>query len=286
MRLSPLCYRLSNSSILPHSPVPWLALTALAIYVLLGWQFCRTRLSGHAQPRPAIEQGALLIAFVLHGLALWPPLAQVPLHFGAAEALSMTAWLALLVYLLGQLTLRLDGLQPPLLAVSILLLGASLFLPPGHALAYPQNTLSRLHFLAAMLAQGLLANAAGLAILMRFADRRLHHADAHLLVQKLPPLIALERLLFGCIALGFFWLTLALATGALFGEAIYGKAIEFNHKVLLSVAAWLTFGGLLLGRQLKGWRGKTASNWTIAGFGLLLLGYIGTRIVFEAILQR
>lgn len=266
--------------------MPWLALTALAIYALLGWQFCRTRLSGHATARPGLEHGTLLLAFVLHGLALWPPLAQAPLHFGAAEALSMTGWLALLVYLLGQLTLRLDGLQPPLLAVVALLLGASLLLPTGHALDYPQNTLSRLHFLAAMLAQGLLANAAGLAVLMRFADKRLHHADAHLLVQKLPPLMALERLLFSCITLGFAWLTLALLTGALFGETIYGKAVELNHKVLLSVAAWLTFGALLLGRHFKGWRGRTATNWTLAGCGLLLLGYIGTRVVFEAILHR
>ncbi|UXY16593.1 cytochrome c biogenesis protein CcsA [Chitiniphilus purpureus] len=267
-------------------PVPWLALTALALYVLLGWQFCRTRLAAAAPARPGLENAGLLLALALHGLALWPPLANPPLHFGAAEALSMTAWLALLVYLVGQLSFPLDGLQPPLLALVIALLGASLLLPAGHLLTYPQNALSRLHFLAAMLAYGLLANAAGIALLMRIADQRLHRADAHLLVQKLPPLMSLERLLFACIGLGFGWLTLALATGALFSEEVFGKALQFNHKIVLSFAAWLVFGGLLIGRHLKGWRGRTATRTTLIGFCLLLLAYIGSRLVFEAILQR
>ncbi|WP_169307375.1 cytochrome C assembly family protein [Chitiniphilus eburneus] len=266
--------------------MPWLALTALAIYILLGWQFCRTRLAATAPPHPRLENGVLLAALALHGLALWPPLAVPPLHFGAGEALSMTAWLALLVFLVGQLSFRLDGLQPPLLALVILLLGASLLIPAGHALTYPQNALSRLHFLAAMLAYGLFANAAGLAMLMHLADRRLHHANAHLLVQKLPPLISLERLLFACVGLGFAWLSIALGTGALFSEEVFGKALQFNHKVVLSIAAWLVFGGLLLGRRLRGWRGRTAIRTTLLGFALLLLGYIGSRFVLEIMLHR
>lgn len=264
----------------------WLALIALFIYLTLGWHFCRTRLAGRGVIHTGAENAFLLVALAIHGLALWPALAEPPLHFGAAEALSMIAWLALITYLLGHLAFPLEGLQPPVIGLTVVLLGLSLVLPPGHVLTYTQNGVSRLHFLAAMLAYGLFTNATGVAILMRLADRRLHHASASLLVQKLPPLLALERLLFACISTGFLLLTIALVTGITFSEEIFGRALEFNHKIVLSVAAWLVYGLLLLGRRLRGWRGRVATLWTTTGFFLLILGYIGSRFVLDVILHR
>ena len=40
------------------------------------------------------------------------------------------------------------------------------------------------------------------------------------------------------------------------------------------------------GRQLYGWRGRTALRWTLSGFVLLFLAYIGSRFVIEVILGR
>ncbi|GHD69587.1 cytochrome C assembly family protein [Jeongeupia chitinilytica] len=264
----------------------WLAASAFVVYLGLGWHFCRTRLSAAAPPRPMLEHGLLLLALALHGLSLWPHLAQSPLHFGAAEALSLTAWLALLIYLLGHLAYRLEGLQPVLLVIVCALLGLSLLLPPGHALTYPQSAVSRLHFLTAMLAYGLFVNAAGVAILMRLADRRLHHADAHVLIRQLPPLLALERLLFACVGVGFAMLSIALITGTVFAEHIYGRTPGIGHKIVFSVAAWLCFAALLLGRHLLGWRGRIATRITLGGCVLLLLGYAGTRFVLETLLRH
>ena len=264
----------------------WLALIALFLYLALGWHFCRTRLAGRGTTHAGAEHALLLIALAIHGLALWPAMAVPPLHFGAAEALSVTAWLALIIYLVGNLAFRLEGLEPPVMALAVLLLGASLLLPPGHALTYPQNGVSRLHFLTAMLAYGLFANATGIALLMRLADKRLHRASSNLLVQKLPPLLALERLLFACVWAGFLLLTVALITGAAFSEEIFGHALQFNHKIVFSIAAWIVFGGLLTGRRIRGWRGLVATRWTISGFVLLLFGYIGARLVLDVILHR
>ncbi|AOY01554.1 inner membrane protein YpjD [Jeongeupia sp. USM3] len=264
----------------------WLAASALVVYLGLGWHFCRSRLSAASAPRPGLEQGLLLLALALHGLSLWPHLAQSPLRFGAAEALSLTAWLALLLYLVGHLAYRLEGLQPILLVIVSAMLGLSLLLPPGHALTYPQSAVSRLHFLTAMLAYGLFANAAGTAILMRLADRRLHHADAHVLIRQLPPLLALERLLFASVGFGFAMLTVALATGAVFAEHIYGHAPGLGHKIVFSLTAWLCFAVLLVGRYRLGWRGRIAARFTLGGCVLLLLGYAGTRFVAEAVLRH
>ena len=48
----------------------------------------------------------------------------------------------------------------------------------------------------------------------------------------------------------------------------------------------LCFAALLTGRQVYGWRGRIALRWTLAGFLLLILAYIGSRFVSEVVLGR
>ena len=55
---------------------------------------------------------------------------------------------------------------------------------------------------------------------------------------------------------------------------------------MFAVVSWLTFAALLVGRHLYGWRGRTALRWTLAGFVLLLLAYVGSRFVLEVVLGR
>jgi ABC-type uncharacterized transport system permease subunit len=46
------------------------------------------------------------------------------------------------------------------------------------------------------------------------------------------------------------------------------------------------FGVLLAGRATRGWRGRIAMRFTIGGFVLLLLAYVGSRFVLEVVLHR
>ena len=96
----------------------------------------------------------------------------------------------------------------------------------------------------------------------------------------------MEALLFRLIHVAFVLLTVTVASGALFSESLFGKAFVFNHKTVFAVLSWVIFAALLLGRHIRGWRGKTALRWTLAGFGALLLAYIGSRFVLEVILGR
>ena len=43
---------------------------------------------------------------------------------------------------------------------------------------------------------------------------------------------------------------------------------------------------LLIGRYAYGWRGRTALRFTLTGFVMLLLAYVGSRFVLEVILGR
>jgi ABC-type uncharacterized transport system permease subunit len=81
-------------------------------------------------------------------------------------------------------------------------------------------------------------------------------------------------------------LTLTLGSGMLFSEELFGRPLQFTHKGVFGIASWVIFGALLAGRQIYGWRGRTALRWTLAGFLALVLAYIGTKFVLEVILRR
>jgi ABC-type uncharacterized transport system permease subunit len=123
------------------------------------------------------------------------------------------------------------------------------------------------------------------ATLMAVVERRLHQKHAGLL-GNLPPLLTLEQLLFRVIGAAFLFLTLTLATGIVFSEELFGRPLSFDHKTVFALISWLTFGLLLAGRWLYGWRGRTALRWTLTGFLMLLFAYVGSRFVLEVLLHR
>jgi ABC-type uncharacterized transport system permease subunit len=257
----------------------WFGLIALVLYLALVTQVCLSRHAARLPAMPALEDAVLSIGLCFHAVALFAPLLVAsPLRLGAAETLSMTAWLSLLIYLLLHLKMRIEGLQTLILTFAITFLGCALLLPASHPLIYPLGGLARLHFGLAMLSYGLFANAAALALLMLRADRALHRRNV--LLRALPPLLTLEKLLFLCVTGGLVLLTSVLVTGAVFSE---GRAFiwPLNQKALFSVASWLVFALLLAGHYLAGWRGRRAANWTLAGFALLLLGYLGARLLSD-----
>ena len=229
---------------------------------------------------------AILVPLAVHGALLYSDLfAKSELRFGFAHALSAMLWLAVLLYWLESFLYDLDTLQAPALALAALTVPLpALF--PGHAgAAYAGSIEFRLHLLLAMLAYSLFTIALLHALLMAGIERRLHRKEGSSL-GALPPLLTLERLLFSIIGAAFVLLTLTLATGFAFSESLFGRAMRFDHKTVFGILSWLTFGLLLAGRQLYGWRGRTALRWTLSGFVLLFLAYIGSRFVLEVILGR
>ena len=242
------------------------------------------------------ERAALLATLGLHGWLLAHDIFLAPeLRFGFAQALSITLWLGVAIYWIESLFLRLDGFEPlilPLAAVAAPL--PTVF----RGLASPALAASlefKLHMLLAMCAYSLFTIAILHAMLMTLVERRLHRANepgrepGELFggaLSRLPPLLTLERLLFRLIAAAFVFLTLTLATGIAFSETLFGRALPFNHKTLFALLSWATFAALLIGRYLYGWRGRTALRWTLTGFVMLLLAYVGSRFVLEVVLGR
>ena len=273
------------SGILPY------ALTAL-LYAALGWHFWRTRWSAGAQAEAgagvaAWERVAILVPFALHSQLLYASLvAQAELRFGFSQALSVTLWLTVLIYWLESMVYDMKGMQALVLPLAAACALLPAFFPGPEIPTYTHTFAFRIHLLVAMLAYSLFTIAALHATLMTVLERRLHAGSLTGPLASLPPLMTLEALLFRILTLGFVLLTLTLGSGFVFSEELFGKAARFNHKTVFGVISWIIFAALLIGRYRRGWRGRTALRWTLAGFAALLLAYIGSMFVLEVILGR
>jgi ABC-type uncharacterized transport system permease subunit len=124
------------------------------------------------------------------------------------------------------------------------------------------------------------------ALVMLAEEKWLHRGVLPPFLESLPPLMEMEALLFRILLAAFILLTLTVVSGVFFSELLFGKPFAFSHKNVFAMLSWLIFGGLLAGHHLRGWRGKTAVRWTLAGFFMLLLAYVGSKFVLEIILKR
>lgn len=90
--------------------------------------------------------------------------------------------------------------------------------------------------------------------------------------------------MFRVIGTGFGLLTLSLLVAFIgLRELLHNQPL---HRTVFSVLSWVTFATLLSGRVLRGWRGKQAVRWTLIGFAFLALGYAGSRLLIEYLLNR
>ncbi len=209
---------------------------------------------------------------------------QMLLGFG--NAASIILWLSVLAYGLSSLRYPMSKVQGWLAAGAVVGIALPLIFPGTRLVPYSNMPGFRIHLTLALLAYSLLFIASVQAILMGTLEKRLHRKSLGFGSQNLPPLLTLETLLFRLIGAGFAILTLALASGIFFSEEVFGQAIPLTHKTVFALLSWLVFGGLLAGRQLWGWRGRIAARWTVTGFVMLLLAYMGTKFVLEVLLHR
>jgi ABC-type uncharacterized transport system permease subunit len=269
---------------------------ASAVYVGLAWHFwatrwrrvpsARTGAADRAGLRPW-ERTALLMPLAAHGWTLYVGLFHdSALRFGFAQALSVMTFFAVALYWIESMFLRLDGMEPLVLAVAAIAVPLPALFPGlVSSGAHVGSIAFRLHISLAMVAYSLFVIALLHAFLMAIMERRLHDNKPGF-AGSLPPLLTMELLLFRVIGAAFVLLTLTLATGIVFSDMLFGRAMRADHKTVFAVLSWMTFGLLLLGRWLRGWRGRTALRWTLAGFLLLVLAYVGSRFVLEVVLKR
>jgi ABC-type uncharacterized transport system permease subunit len=231
-------------------------------------------------------RACLLVGWLGHALAIVADTAGLGsdtqgARFGFAPALSMTMWLVLAVYGIESRFVPLPGPRRvlALLGVGVVVLA---WLFPGEVRPHALSRWAPLHWVLGIASYGLFGAAVLHGAMLNRAERQMRAREAmQSLASKGLPLLRLESLTYRFVGAGFAVLSAALLLGAWFATPW-----RWDHKTVFSILGWIVFAALLAGRHAFGWRGPRATRWLYAGAALLLLAYVGSRFVFEALLHR
>lgn len=253
-----------------------------ALYLLAGL----AAISGIALPRARfgratrwlLAAGAILhgIAFTrLHTLPNPPQLTDLP------SALSLAAWLAVIVNLLLLRGGRLEGLAvlvAPLAFLSVFYESFAFYAmaPP---VAADAGSWPHLHVILASAGLALLGIAGLAGMLFLAEDRALKAKRVPALRRGLPSLEALDRVNATTIAMGFPLLTCGVIAGMLWTQGETGHLFVGGAHAVWSVIAWAIYLALVVARFAAGWRGREAAACAALGFAFLLFVVIGVGAV-------
>lgn len=261
-----------------------LAVTALFLYSV-GTALQALHFRGKVQGNLAINTLIGVLALIGHGLLI----AQT-VHLDGGFDFSFFKGSVLISWLIVFLLLGLNLTKPvgslflgvyPIAAITIVMT----LITHTPSRQVPDESYGMLsHIALSITAYSFFTLAALQAVLLYIQNRQLKQNYNSVLVRNLPPLQTMESLLFEMVWAGVVLLTLAIVTGALFIEDLFAQ--DLAHKTIFSLLSLLVFAGLLAGRYTKGWRGITASRWTLAGCVLLMLAFYGSKFMLELVFHR
>ncbi|MBO6851473.1 MAG: cytochrome c biogenesis protein CcsA [Marinobacter sp.] len=261
-----------------------LAVTSLFLYSI-GTALQALSFRGRVHTNLAITTLIGILALTGHGLLIAQTVhREGSFDFGFFQSSVLISWL--IVFLLLGLNLRkpvqsLFLVAYPMAGLAIIV---SLVTHSPSRLVSEDSYGMLSHIALSVTAYSLFTLAAIQATLLYFQNRQLKHNYNSVLVRNLPPLQTMESLLFEMVWAGVVMLVLAIVTGALFIEDLFAQ--DLAHKTLFSLLSLVVFVALLIGRYTKGWRGITASRWTLAGCVLLMLAFYGSKFVLELVFHR
>jgi ABC-type uncharacterized transport system permease subunit len=249
-----------------------IALFAVAAYAVAALAPpARSRLSATALGIAAATHLVVLV-FDISGFGQ----AEQGTRLGFGPVASLTVWLVLAVHAVEIRMLPLPAVRRTLaVAGALAVLLAVAF--PGEVRQFASRW-APLHFVLGIGSYGLFGAAVLHALMLDAAERRIRLRAGG--PMRGVPLLQLERLTFRFVQAGFVVLSAALLLG-IFTTTQW----RWDHKTVFSVLGWAVFAALLMGRRLRGWRGRRATGWLYAGAALLLLAYVGSRFVMEVLLQ-
>ncbi|PNE02222.1 hypothetical protein A15D_02191 [Alcanivorax sp. MD8A] len=258
-------------------------LLAFVLYVVACLIVIRQLRGENAPSRRSILIPGLL-AVIAHAISLWEVIITPQgLHLGlfpVASTVAMTGTALVLISSLYRPFEWISAMVYPFAAVSI---PAMLWINTGYVTQPMAHGLGQ-HVFFSIVAYAVLTVAAGQAVLLSIQDRQLRNGHIRGVMRLFPPMQVMESMLFEVIWLGEILLTIAIATGFFYVDNLFAQHLV--HKTVLTLIAWVVFAILLGGRYLRGWRGRTATRFTLSGFAVLLVAFFGSQLVLEFILKR
>ena len=93
--------------------------------------------------------------------------------------------------------------------------------------------------------------------------------------QHIPGENKLDLIAYRSVCLGQLFLTLTIVTGAIWAERAWGSYWSWDPKETWSLVTWIIYAVYLHLRLRRGWKGKAAAIFAVAGFVCVIFTYIG-----------
>lgn len=258
------------------------ALLAITLYVAAAVRTSSELAHNHGHIRLVSLAGALaLCALGAHLTALLGTTpAENGFNLGVFNAASWVAWIIAAIAVIYTTQRPVASLSVVILPFAAVVTALSMVFSQQKLVATSPGI--AVHIALSLVAYGLFAIAALQAIYLAFAERRLkQHAP---ILEFLPPLAVMESLMFQLTAIAFVVLSVGLLLGGFYVEDVMGQHLA--HKIAFSLMAWVVFALLVYGRYRRHWRGRRAIKFVLGGFVLLALGFFGSKIALELVLNR
>ena len=204
------------------------------------------------------------------GTALWVIIAASSALFLPVAALSRQGW-------------RLAPLLMPYLAILGVVASVVRGAPKALANGLPGVWID-LHIFIAIAIFALLTLAAMSSLAVFLQERALKHKRPTTLTAMLPSVADAERLAGRMLIASELVLGMGMATGmaTLYSES--GMILRLDHKTILSGAAFVLIGALMLGHRICGVRGRIAARVVLRAYLLVILASPGVKFVTQVLL--
>jgi len=203
-----------------------ISILAIILYVLAAYKLGNRLLNNHETINQSSKTQAFVLGFialVLHSIVLFESVKiQSGLNLGFYNALSLMGWGISFIVLLMALGKPLENLAIIFFPLTALCLGLEIIFPSSRILSDTAPMGLRIHVLLSIFAYSLLSIATLQAVILALQDRQISKKHPSSIMQ-LPPMQVMETLLIQIIAIGFFMLSLSLATGLMFLHDIFAQ---------------------------------------------------------------
>ena len=136
------------------------------------------------------------------------------------------------------------------------------------------------HVSTAIIAYGSFGVSFVLGIIFLLRDRM---KDEGFWAKHVPAKEKLDLISYRSVCLGLLFLSFTIITGAIWAEQAWGSYWSWDPKETWSLVTWLVYATYLHLRIRRGWKGKAAAVFAVAGFVCVIFTYIGVNTFLPGI---
>ena len=225
------------------------------------------------------------IGLITHALLIYNHVFNQGVDLSFANSTLLLSWIIVLIYLLLNNKSKYQGLEIFTLIPALIIVLVFPLIQPDHQTIQYYSISASIHIIIAMIGYGLLAFGSIFSLFLLLFEKSLHAETKNSsMISSSEPLLDVENKLFQIYWVGFIFLTFTLFSSLFFSNYLFGQSLDWNHKTIFTILAWLSYSLVLFGRVQFGWRGKKSIIISLLAFAFLILAYLGTKFVVEVVL--